>query len=403
MANQKNAAWLLGLGFVAMFLSCAFKGVFQVYFNDVAAWYGRGRADFGLVGGLFLLVSGLASPLVGALADRFGPLRTVLLGSVLGGGALLALAWQPHQYWLFVAGYGVVAAFALAAMSYVPLGVLVDRVCSARQAGLGYALVSNGSAIGFIVLSPLWLWLQPQLAWHQLFGVLGTLFAGPLALLWWWAGRLQLPRAAPVTAAEAARADWRAVLADHGFYVLALGFIGCGASMAFIDLHLVPLWQDHGAARSAMGFSLSLLGILELGSGLAAGWLATRYPQHWLLGAFYLLRGLALALLLADATGVITYGFAALFGASYLGTVVLTSALCLSRYGAAVKGQVFGVLFMLHQGGAFVSAQFGAWGYDRWHSYQPLIVALLALTGLAGVACCGWLRRPRAQLAAESA
>lgn len=403
MNSSRVTRYLVALGFAAMFLSSALKGVFQVYFNDVAASFGRGRADFGFAGGLFLLVSGLASPLVGALSDKFGPLRTVMLGSLLAGAAFLLLAWQPTSYWLFVGLYGVAAAGALAAMSFVPMGVLVDRLFEHQNKSLAYALISNGTAVGFIVLSPLWLWLQPQFAWHQVFGALGALFIGPVALLLWWASRLPLPTL-PTAQTEAAHSgNWHGVLHDPGFYVLALGFIGCGATMAFIDVHLVPLWQDSGASRASMGASLSLLGILELVSGLAAGWLASRYPQQRLLGGFYLLRSLAMVLLLAQADGVATYAFAAVFGASYLGTVVLTSAICLSRYGAQVKGQVFGVLFMLHQAGAFASAQLGALGFDHWHSYQPTIIALLGLTACAGLANSLLLGKARRQVGWEGA
>lgn len=400
--SKARITWtLVGLGFFTMFLSSALKGVFQVYFSDLAQSFGRGRADFGFAGGLFLLVSGLASPLVGALSDRAGPIKTVMLGSLTGGIAFVLLAWFSGQYWLFVALYGLVAAFALAAMSYVPMGVLVDRLFEQKKKSFAYAVISNGTSVGFIVLSPLWLWLQPQFSWQQIFMVIGALFAGPVTLLLWWASRIPMPEK-PV-AEHKQEGNWRSVLSDQGFYVLALGFIGCGATMAFIDIHLVPLWQDGGASRAGMGFSLSLLGILELISGLAAGWLATRYAQQNLLGLFYLMRCLAMALLLVQNSLVTTYLFAAIFGASYLGTVVLTSAICLERYGNQVKGQVFGVLFLLHQAGGFASAQLGAYGYDLFHSYRPTIIVLTLITAIAGLACFLFFTESKHQPAAEPA
>ena len=374
-----------------------------MYFNDMAQSFGRGRADFGFAGGVFLLVSGLASPLVGILSDHVGPIRTVMIGSRLGGGAFALLGWLPEHYWLFVALYGLVAAFALAAMTYVPMGVLVDRLFEQRRKSLAYAVITNGTSIGFIVLSPLWLWLQPQMHWQQVFTVVGLLFIGPVALLLWFGARVPLPEQPTTDRTQKPAGTWSSVLRDPGFYVLALGFIGCGATMAFIDVHLVPLWQDGGASRTSMGFGLSLLGILELISGLAAGWLATRFAHQRLLATFYLLRCLAMALLLAQSSLLTTYVFAAVFGASYLGTVVLTSAICLERYGTTVKGQVFGMLFMQHQIGAFASAQLGAYGYDRLHSYQPTIIALVLLTALAGLTSFLLLPETRRQSVPELA
>lgn len=386
MQNKNVVRSLVGLGFLAMFLSSAFKGVFQVYFNDLALSFERGRSDFGFVGGVFLLVSGLASPMVGALSDRFGPIWTVLIGSVLGGGAFLLLGLLPHQYWLFVILYGLLAAFSLAAMTFVPMGILVDRLFDQRNKSFAYALITNGTAIGFIVLSPFWLWLQAHFEWQQVFFVVGLLFLGPLALLFWLGARVPLPAKESAGHIQEKRVGtWPVVLRDPGFYVLAFGFFGCGASMAFIDVHLVPLWRDAGVSRASMGMSLSLFGVLEMISGLAAGWLALRFSQHRLLASFYVLRCLAMSLLLAPSGIVTTYVFAAVFGASYLGTVILTSAICLDRYGGAVKGQVFGMLFLVHQIGAFGSAQLGAYGYDRLGSYQATVMVLAMLTAIAGI------------------
>lgn len=382
---SRQVILLVALGFGVMFASSAIKSIYQVYFSDLAVDFGKSRGDFAWSGALFVLVIGIASPVVGALSDRVGPLRTVLIGCLVAGLTLTGVALWPSDFWVFMVLYGLGAAFALAAMTYVPMGVLVDRLFEQRKKGLAYAIVTNGTSVGFIVLSPLWIWLQPQRGWTEVFLAVGLIFIGPLAGLIWLAARQPMP---PMPAAEQQdkAANWHAVLTDPGFYILAIGFIGCGATMAFVDVHLIPFWQDGGTRRVDMGASMSLLGVLELISGIAAGWLATRFDKHTLLTGFYLLRGLAMLTLLSGLTQVHTYGFAALFGISYLGTVVLTSAYCFERYGHAIKGQVFGLLFMIHQFGAFASVQLGALGFDRYGSYQPAILALSALTLVAAVA-----------------
>ena len=81
--------------------------------------------------------------------------------------------------------------------------------------------------------------------------------------------------------------------------------------------------------------------------------------------------------------------FALLFGSSYLGTVILTSMFCFERYGSQVKGRVFGLLFLIHQAGAFLSVQLGARSFEATGSYVQTIVALGVVTGFAAV--CAWL------------
>jgi predicted MFS family arabinose efflux permease len=382
---------LLALGFLVMFLATGIKSVYQVYFGQLADQFGRGRADLAWSASLFMLVTGLMSPVCGALCDRLGPLRTLLVGALTGGVALIGVSLAPHSLPVFVLAYGIGAAFALAAMTYVPMGMLVDRLFEQKKKGLAYAIVTNGTAVGFIVLSPFWIWVQPQVDWTVAFLATGLVLAGPVAALVAWASKAAAASglAQPERVAVRGASAWRLVGADPGFYVLALGFLGCGATMAFIDVHLVPYWQDAGTPRAQMGLSLSLLGVLELASGLATGWLAMRCNKRVLLGLFYGLRSLAMLMLLSGSPAVHTVGFATVFGASYLGTVVLTSMYCFERYGPAVKGQVFGVLFLLHQIGAFASVQLGAWGYDATGNYRPAIVSLAALTVAAALA--SWL------------
>lgn len=393
---------LVALGFLVMLLSTCIKSVYQIYFSELATHFGRGRADFAWSGSLFMLVTGLVSPFVGSLSDRHGPLRTVFLGTMAGGVALIGASVFHDSLLIFVLAYGVCGAFGLAAMTYVPMGVLVDRLFEQKNAGFAYAVVTNGTAIGFIFLSPFWLWLQPQLDWTQTFLVTGLVLLLPAsAVAWFAAGKADaagLGRTA-VTAAPKVSA-WNQVRADRGFYALALGFFGCGASMAFIDVHLVAFWQDAAAPRALMGLSLSLLGLLELISGLATGWLAMHFKKHSLLGFFYLLRTCAMLLLLSSNSVVYTLVFATVFGASYLGTVVLSSMYCLERYGRSIKGQAFGLLFLVHQVGAFLSVQLGALSYDRYDSYAPAILALSFLTVAGGLACWLSLHKPVTAVAA---
>jgi MFS family permease len=367
-----------------------------LFFSDLAIHFGRSRGEFAWSGTLFMLTTGLLSPVVGWMSDRIGPLRTVLIGCLAAGATLAAVALWPKAFWLFVFLYGIGAAFALAAMTYVPMGMLVDRLFEERRKGFAYAVVTNGTAIGFIVLSPLWIWIQPQVAWQAVFLSVGLVFLGPVAVLLWLASRQALPMQHAAVDSSAV-AEWKAVWADSGFYALAIGFFGCGATMAFVDVHLIPFWQDAGTPRAQMGLSMSALGVVELLSGLAAGWLAARYAKHGLLAGFYFLRCGAMLLLLSPDSYVSTIAFALVFGASYLGTVILTSMYCFERYGSAVKGQVFGVLFMAHQMGAVACVQLGAIGFDHFGGYRPIIVALAALTVLGALVSWIVLARPKPQ------
>ncbi|MDR6679493.1 MFS transporter [Pseudomonas oryzihabitans] len=397
--NQKFSSTLvilvLVVGFVVMFLSSALKGLYQVYFIDLASHFGEGRAALATAGSLFVLTIGLVSPVVGWLSDRLGPLSTVALGSVSGGVVLLGVTFAGTHLMVFTLLYGLLGAFALAAMTYVPMGILVDRLVAERFKAFAFAFVTNGTSIGFIVLSPLWIMLQQKVSWQSVFSWVGLIFLIPLSLALYWVSRTVPLK--PEPQADQVKHSVRFLLHDPRFFVLALSFASCGATMAFIDVHLVSFWQGEGLPSSVQASGLSLLGVLELVSGLLAGWLATRYNKGLLLLMFYLLRTAAVIVLLITPGSLGTYLFAVLFGASYLGTVVLTSAFCFSLYGNEIKGKVFGLLFLVHQLGALLATQLGALDFDRHHSYQLTLTSLATATAVAALLSLGLVSARKSQ------
>lgn len=373
---------LVAIAFLVVFASSAVKGVYQVYFVQLAEHFGQGRTRFAWSGSIFMLAIGFMSPVVGALSDRIGPMRTAAAGALAAGCAFLVSSFWNSSLWVFTAAFGIAGAFGLAAMTFVPMGVLVDRMFESRRKGLAYAVITNGTAIGFILLSPLWVWLEVRVEWTQVFKFIGWVFVGLIAVGILVASRWE-PRAPQESLDEPEVSAWSVIRGDPVFYILALGFFGCGATMAFIDVHLMAHWQDRGASRLAMGYGLSMLGVIELLSGLAAGALALRWDKARLLTGFYALRSMSMFLLLVPGTGVLP--FAVAFGASYLGTVILTSMFCFERYGHRIKGRVLGLLFLVHQLGAFASVQLGAYSYDWTRSYDDTIITLALLTVAAAL------------------
>jgi predicted MFS family arabinose efflux permease len=134
-----------------------------------------------------------------------------------------------------------------------------------------------------------------------------------------------------------------------------------------------------------ISFALSLLGALELVGGFLAGWMCDRYSKRYVIAGNYLLRACSLFILLWFPNVVGVMIFAALFGLSYLGTVIGTSMYTLGLFGHQNKGLAFGFIWLVHQLGAFLSTQFGANAFDWFGNYQWTIAvtALLAVFSFA--------------------
>lgn len=379
---RKPALLILLIGFTVVFFSSSIKNTLQVFFVPMAESFGQSRGEFAAAPAIFMLVFGIASPIIGLLSDRIGPRNTILVGLVASGLAMLGAA-TTTSLTVFIVLYGVVCAFGLTAMSYVPLGLLVEQSYSEKHRGLAYATLTNGAAIGFVVLSPVWVFSQSYFNWQQIYYLLGMLFLLPLAFAVYWAlpGKQQVEASSGTDTPMSLGQRVSGIFRVRPFYALMLGFMGCGVTMAFIDVHMVAYLQDLKLTPGEISLALSLLGVLELIGGFLAGWMCDRYSKRYVIAGNYLLRALSLFILLWFPNVVGVMIFAALFGLSYLGTVIGTSMYTLGLFGRENKGLAFGFIWFVHQIGAFFSTQLGANAFDWFGNYQWTI----AITALIAV------------------
>ena len=104
------------------------------------------------------------------------------------------------------------------------------------------------------------------------------------------------------------------VFSNRPFYVLMFGFMGCGVTMAFIDVHMVAHLQDLQLTQTQISIALSLLGATELIAGFLADWMCDRFSKRDVITGFYLLRAVSLIVLLMIPNVIGVLLFAALFG-----------------------------------------------------------------------------------------
>lgn len=369
------------VGFTVCLFGSSLKNTVQVLLVPMAESFGQSRGSFAIATTAFAVTYAVAAPLTGMLADRFGPERVLLSGTMTAGLAFVLCGMVP-AFGVFVAVYGVLASFAYAMVSYVPMGVLVDRLFANGRKGFFYALLTNGTAAGFILLVPLWGWLRPRTGWNAVLIGLGVFALVVLAPLIAWRFR-GTAGAKPVTRTENVRPLVRSVLSTSVFWRLAGAFCACGASMAFIDVHMIPYLGDMQVPTDLSSASVGLLGIAEIGGSLVAGRLCDRGLLKSTLVGGYLLRAGSMFLVAAAPHGPFVLLFGAVFGASYLVTVVATSMWVLAAFPVEIKGAVMGLMWTVHQVGAALSSQLGAVSHDSDGSYVP---AILATGGFALVA-----------------
>jgi predicted MFS family arabinose efflux permease len=373
------------VSFVISLAGSSLKSTVQVLFLPIADGFEVNRGTLAIATTVFAVVTGLASAVVGHLADRIGAMPVLAIGTAVCGGVLILCA-SATEIWMFIAGYGVLGAIGFTMLSFVPLGVLADQLFEGRNAGLLYAVLTNGAAVGFMVLVPLWAYLDISLSWNQILVGIGLVFLIVLLPLSFVMLKYS-GRGARVTRTHTTlREGIRATVRNRQVVVLIMAFFACGTTMAFIDVHLFPHLHDHGVSPAIGSVSVVVLGALEIAGGLLSGRLCDLGRVRATLIWAYLLRAVSMVLLFFFSSNAMVILFGAAFGASYLATVVATTVWITRIMPPGTRGTAIGLLWTIHMIAVAISSQVGATLADIEHNYVIIILASVLLATAAALA-----------------
>lgn len=367
------------VSFLISLSGSSLKSTVQVLFLPIADGFEVSRGTLAIATTVFAVVTALASSGVGYLADRIGPVPVLALGTGITGGVFL-LGSYVDTIWLFIVVYGVIGAVGFTMLSFVPLGVLAAQLFQGRNAGLLYAVLTNGAAVGFMVLVPLWAQLAETMPWQRIFAGVGIFFLVvllPLSLVLLRFSNRSTP------AAKTGPSFWQGVgetFRNRQVSMLIIAFFACGGTMAFIDVHLFPHMHDQGVSTGISSLSLIALGGLEIVGSLVTGRLCDRGAIRSTLVGAYLLRAASMVLLFFFSSAAMVVLFGAMFGASYLATVVATTIWITKIVPQGSRGTVIGVLWAIHMIGVALSSQLGAVLADAQGGYTLTILLSIVLT-----------------------
>lgn len=380
--NRIHYAWVvLAAATLVLLAASGMRSSFGVFIKPMEAEFGWDRVSLSVVASLSLLLYGAAGPVVGRLADRWGP-RGVLAGAtaLLGAGALATA--QVGALWHLYLTAGIVTALGAGGMAMSVAASLAARWFDTRR-GLVLGIAGGGMAAGQLLIVPLAMALTVSWGWRLTFVVLGAgfiLLILPLALglirndprdlglAPYGAVSESSPEAARDTPAE--RTGFLEAAGTVPFWLLAGSFWVCGYTTSGLVLtHLIPHATEHGFHATQAAQALGLMGALNIVGTVASGWICDRFGQKGPLAGYYFLRGLSLVFLPYVETVPGLFAFAAIFGLNYISTVPATTSLTAKIYGRYSVGELSGWIFFSHQVGAAFGSAVGGYLYDQLGDY----------------------------------
>jgi MFS family permease len=359
------------------------QGLFMLPMLDATGW---SRQVFSLAFGLQVLVWGIAQPLAGMLADKFGTRWVIATGCLVYAAGLAMQAHAATPAFL-VTGAGVLIGLALTATTFSTVyGGLARLVPPDRR---GWAQGMAGAIAGFIqfVLVPLSQVGISALGWSE------TLQSYAIVALACIAAALYIDdrRARTASAAHASAEElallpaMKQALSHSGFWLLNLGFVSCGFQLAFLGVHLPAYLKDGGMPAHVAVNALAIIALANAIGTYACGRLGDLYRRKYLLAIVYTIRTAAmLAFVALPVSAASVYAFALVMGATWLGTVPLTSGVVAQIFGVRYLSTLFGLVFLGHQLGGFFGAWLGGALYDSTHSYSTMWAIAIAL-GVASI------------------
>ena len=389
-------AWVvLGALVVVMLLGSGLRAVFGVFIKPMEATFGWDRAALSGAAAISLLLLGAAGPIVGWLADQWGPRRVIFVSAILLGlGAMLSS--RVSALWQIYITCGVLMGLGAGGVGMSTGAALAARWFEARR-GLVMGLVGGAMSAGQLVIVPLAVWFTLSYGWRQSFlylGVLLLVIALPLTLLFIRDDPAQKGLEA-YGAGQAARAgepkappEGRTRVADAmqvpAFWLLAGTFFICGyTSNGLVLTHLVPHAAEHGFSEMHAAQALGVMGAMNILGTVASGFICDRFGRKGPLAFYYGVRGLSLLFLLYVWNVPSLHIFAAIFGLNYISTVPPTTTLTANIFGRYSVGSLSGWIFFAHQVGAALGAAVGGWVFQSTGSYSWAFISAALLAFLA--------------------
>jgi sugar phosphate permease len=410
------AAALLSLG-----LTYSIWYSFSVFYVALLRDFHWSRASTASIFSTFVIVGGIASPVSGALVDRFGPGRVVAVGgAVLAAGMLICS--RLTELWQFYVAFGVVAALGTASTGWTPCVTMITRWFRCRL-GIALGIASGGIGVGILVVVPSVQAIIQDIGWRAAYVTLGvTVFLGlvsiglvlfrgepgdlgqqidgrdpsdsPLAK----GGKPARRKVLEVVDPEWAGRQWSLSLAlrTSRFWFLGIATLIGHIATQMIFVHQVAYLVDAGHDGMVAASIVGLVGFLSVGSKVLWGWSADTIGREmtYALGCASMVLAIALLAMIPTApTLALLYAYAVLFALGYGISAPLWPIVTADLFTGPHFGAIYGFMPVFGGFGSALGALFAGYIFDLAGSYTIAFAVAAVAMPVSAVAL--WLVAPR--------
>jgi MFS family permease len=348
-------------------LSMGIRHGFGLWLQPITMERGWTRETFAFALAVQNLAWGLAGPLAGMLADRYGAFRVLIVGAVLYALGLVGMAVASSGIG-FLGGAGLLLGMAQSGTTYAVVYGVIARQVAPEKRSWAMGITAAAGSFGQFLMVPVENGLIGGWGWQNALFVLACMVLAIIPLAFW----LKEPAQGPATGhRQSVGSALREAFSYPSFGLLMAGYFVCGFQVVFIGVHMPSYLKDHGLSPQVATVALALIGLFNVLGTYIAGTLGQKLPKRYILSTIYILRAVAIvAFITAPLTPLSVYIFASVMGLLWLSTVPPTNAIVAQIFGVQYMSMLSGFVFLSHQVGSFMGVWLGGRLYDATGSYD---------------------------------
>ena len=373
---------------LVVLISLSVRQVFGMFFMDFNIDLGISNTEFGLAIGIQMLGWGLSGPIFGAIADKYGGHKAIMLSFMFYILGVFFLYNGPNTGLYFQISLGVLIGIGCGGTAIsIPMSI-VGKHFPLSNRTIAMSLVTATGSFGYFI-SPLFTnyslenngWID-TLFYFIIFLSIGFFIAFFVRSPNTHENSSGFQTEQEQTASEALKEAFT----NKSYILLISGFFVCGFHITLVGTHVPKYVIDRGLEDWTAAMILSLIGLFNIFGSLLSGYLSSKRSKKLILSSIYFLRGISIiAFIFLPPSTISSIIFGASFGLLWLSTVPATSGMVAHIFGTRYLGLLYGLVFLSHQIGSFFGAYLGGLFYDLYGSYDYAWYLAIALSVFAAL------------------
>jgi predicted MFS family arabinose efflux permease len=365
---------------------------FSLFIEPLSSAFGWHREAVASAFGIGAITVAVFSPGIGMLLDRFPPRRIILPAIVVFAAAYFSLSGLSSNIRRFYFTYFILGVVGNATAQLAYSRAILTWFQKRR--GFALAIALTGSGTGSIVVPIVTQAVIRGYGWRSAYIAIGcmALVGFPLTALF-MRNRSDGPASENGNSSLSQGKSVGSALRTVIFWILAVIIVLEAFGSNGLLSHLAAMLTERGISAESAALTLSLMGATGILGRLTTGLLLDRYFGSYV----------SMFMLLIAAVGIFILSSAATPSAALLGTALLGYGLgseadvvpyLLSRYfGRKHFAALYGLTWTAYAVGGATGPIVVGHFYDKFGTYQPHLIAALAMTCFAGAVLSLFLPR----------